>query len=111
MSSASALGMGPASRERVRRAFGWQCPFMSTVRWVTIRPGSPRAYYMPRVLVPARSTDSRHLARTLLDKPRRRIAALLLADLHRRVMSRPAHQAATAAAFLRGGAGAGAHHQ
>jgi OFA family oxalate/formate antiporter-like MFS transporter len=39
------------------------------------------------------------------------IAALLLGNLHRRVPSRPAHQAATAAAFLRGGAGAGGYHE
>ena len=39
------------------------------------------------------------------------IAAILLGELHRRMTSELIHQAAPAAAFFRGGASAGGHHQ
>jgi hypothetical protein len=55
-------------------------------------------FWLAAVLHHGLSSDSRHLARTLLDKRAglALIAALLLAQLRRRVMSQPAHQAAKA---------------
>jgi hypothetical protein len=64
MSNASALGMGPTSQE---------CAGLRAPAYVDSKVGShptrsARAYCPPSELMPARPTDSCHLARTLLDE-------------------------------------------